>query len=110
MDFYDIYAKLCLENGVTPSYVAHQIGISRGTVSAWKNKGYTPKSDIVTKIAQYFNISADELLNTPVEQTKRPSIETRSRVQKLEKAIKLTENLTDEQLDSLLKVLGIELK
>lgn len=60
--FYDIYSKLCKNKGLSPSKVALEMGINKGTVSVWKNKGTTPQRDILQKIADYFNISIDELL------------------------------------------------
>ena len=60
--FYDIYANLCRNIGKSPTGVAVELGISRGTVSVWKNKGTTPNREILQKIADYFNVSVDYLL------------------------------------------------
>ena len=65
--FFDRYEKLCRDLKKTPTGVAVELGIGRGTVSYWKN-GNTPKQDILTKIASYFNVSTDYLLgNTDVK-------------------------------------------
>ena len=60
--FYDVYSNLCKEIGKSPSRAAIEMGINKGTVSVWKNKGTTPQSEILQKIADYFGVSVDFLL------------------------------------------------
>lgn len=68
--FYDKYRQLCTSVGKSPSAVAVEIGISKGAVSTWKNLGRTPKIDQLQKVADYFCLSVDQLLdenkNAPV--------------------------------------------
>lgn len=59
--FYDNYKKLCLEIGKSTTKVGLELGISSGTVSAWKN-GRTPTGAMLQKVANYFGVSADYLL------------------------------------------------
>lgn len=61
--FFDIYKKLCDEKGVTPSKAATEMGINKGTVSVWKSRGTSPQRAQLQKIATYFNVSADILLD-----------------------------------------------
>ena len=61
--FYDVFEKLCTEKGVKPGRAADEIGISRATVTNWKKNGYSPRRDILKKIAQYFGVSVDLLLD-----------------------------------------------
>ena len=42
--FYDKYRQLCKSVGKSPSAVAIELGISKGTVSTWKNLGRTPQA------------------------------------------------------------------
>lgn len=56
MTFYQKYAKLCTSVKKTPSVVALENGISKSTVTAWKNKGCQPKLDTKIKIADYFGV------------------------------------------------------
>ena len=63
MDFYERYADLCRGLKKSPSGVALEIGINKGTVSVWKNKGTLPNSNTLQKIADYFGVSTDYLLN-----------------------------------------------
>ena len=63
--FYDRYAELCKKNNVSPSKAATLIGFNRSSVSMWKSQGYTPRREILVKIANYFNVSVDYLLGEP---------------------------------------------
>lgn len=59
--FFERFAELCKENGETPNSVAKALGISSGSVTAWKN-GTAPRSQTVSKLADYFHVSTDYLL------------------------------------------------
>lgn len=65
--FYDIFAQLCQDRGLTPTKASQEIGFSKGSVSYWKKKrqqGEDAKPDSYTaeKIADYFGVSVDYLL------------------------------------------------
>ncbi len=76
--FYDIYADLCKKKGITVSRAAIEMGISKGTVSVWKNKGTSPQMAQLEKIANYFDVPMGYLLgeeNTiPPETQKAPTL------------------------------------
>lgn len=59
---YEIFDKLCKQNGVSPGRVAAATGIARATLSEWKKGTYQPKSEKLQKIADYFGVSIDYLL------------------------------------------------
>ena len=59
--FFSRFSDLCRARGVTPNAVARAIGVSSGSVTAWKN-GAAPRNATVTKIAEYFHVTADYLL------------------------------------------------
>lgn len=63
MGFYDNFIELCNVYGTYPSRVAEDIGLTKSAVTKWKNRGTTPTDVVLYKIADYFNISVDELLN-----------------------------------------------
>lgn len=63
MSFYDNFMSLCIASDMTPSQAAIEIGLTRSAVTNWKNRGTTPTDVVLYKIADYFNISVDELLN-----------------------------------------------
>lgn len=60
--FFDRYCELCKQKGISPSRAAIEMGINKGTVSVWKNKGTSPQAAQLQKIADYFNVSTDYLL------------------------------------------------
>lgn len=60
--FYDIYSDLCKQVGKSPSAVAQELGINKSNVTNWKNNGYTPRGNVLNRIAEYFNVSVDYLL------------------------------------------------
>ncbi len=60
--FYNKFVQLCQRDGISPSKAASLIGFNRSSVSMWKAQGYTPRREILIKIANYFNVSVDYLL------------------------------------------------
>ena len=58
----EILKKLCDNKGIKPSNVAVELGIPTSTISGWKLGQYTPKTDKLKKIADYFNVSLEYLL------------------------------------------------
>ena len=68
--FFNKYENLCKKIGKSPTGVAVELGIGRATVSYWR-AGNTPKQEILTKIAEYFDVSVDYLLgNEPKSEDK----------------------------------------
>ena len=67
--FYDVYLSLCKRNSKKPSVVAAELGINKSNVSNWKNNGYTPRGEVLQKIADYFGVTTDYLLTG--EKTKK---------------------------------------
>ncbi len=67
--FYDVYLSLCKRNSKKPSVVAAELGINKSNVSNWKNNGYTPRGEVLQKIADYFGVTTDYLLTG--EETKK---------------------------------------
>lgn len=58
---YDIFAKLCEINKVTPYRVCKETGITTATISNWKAGRYVPKQDKMKKLADYFGVSVEYL-------------------------------------------------
>lgn len=60
--FYDRLNALCKDNNMSVSvFVRDVLHLSSSSATGWK-KGASPSSDIVLKIAKYFNVSTDYLL------------------------------------------------
>lgn len=76
--FWKKYNELCDEHGVKPRAVATELGISAATVTKWVNGGM-PNLEMIRKIAEYFDVPIDYLVNeddTPIihEANKKRSI------------------------------------
>lgn len=70
--FYKKFIELCNENGVTPSYVGNQIGVSKAAVSGWKT-GSMPRDTQLAKIADYFGVPVSYFSEETPETEKSPA-------------------------------------
>jgi len=59
--FYDRFYSLAKKEKTSVSAVGKELGISSGSITAWK-KGTEPSAAMVSKIANYFNVTTDYLL------------------------------------------------
>jgi len=59
--FYDIFTKLCESKGEKPTPLVLKLGLSSGNLEKWR-QGATINSDILCKLADYFDVSVDYLL------------------------------------------------
>lgn len=94
--FYDIFERLCREKGVKPGRAADEIGISRATVTNWKKNGYSPRETVMRKVADYFDVSVDSLLNTP-ETQKAPTLNKKDERDIAKTLEQLRETLENEE-------------
>ena len=59
--------RLCNQAGKYPNTVAAEVGVkSTGTVTGWKN-GANPRQTVLLKLADYFGVTVDYLLNAEKE-------------------------------------------
>lgn len=82
MGFWDNYVGLCAANGKTPNGAAEEIGISSGSITAWK-KGRVPRPQNQKQIADYFGVTVDYLLTG--EQKENPTSVAADGVDELDK-------------------------
>lgn len=71
MGYYDNFLRLCARNQVTPSKVTKDIGLTKSAANRWKN-GAIPHDETLTRVAEYFGVTTDELLGikkTPTAET-----------------------------------------
>lgn len=64
LTFYEIYEWLCKKRGISPTRAAQDNGIKQQSVSAWKTRGSIPKAETVQRLADYFGVSVDYLLDS----------------------------------------------
>lgn len=60
---YEIFEKLLREKGVTAYKVAKEAGVTQTALSNWKTGKSTPTTKTLQKIADYFGVSLDYLIN-----------------------------------------------
>lgn len=64
--FYERFVMLCSRRGVSPSRAAIDAGLSKSTVTKWKNDPESrPTGNVIAKLTHYFGISVAELLGEP---------------------------------------------
>lgn len=98
--FYDLFYDLCTQKGVSPSRACLDMGLSRSLAAKWKNTGATPSADVISKIADYFNVSADTLLG----KNGKPATQKGSgRGPKYEELMYALEGLSEEEQTEVLK-------
>lgn len=61
--FYDRYAELCKQKGLTMSAAAVEAGISKSLVTKWKtHKTRIPSPDVLQKLSAYFGVPVSDLI------------------------------------------------
>lgn len=74
--FWANFIRLCNSVGKTPNGVASELGIPSGSITAWKNgqdQGKRPRDVTLYKIAEYFGVTPEELLqDEPTQKEKTP--------------------------------------
>lgn len=61
MTMYERIENLRKANGISQGKLEKELGFSNGSISKWKNSSPTPER--LQKIADYFNVTVDFLLN-----------------------------------------------
>lgn len=77
MSYYEDFVKICKRNGLTPCGAALKIGISKPTVSRWKN-GSNPTDATAFKVADFFGVQWSR--EAPLGKLEEPT-KTRVKVQ-----------------------------
>ncbi len=65
MEMFNKIKELCKEHNISIFELENQIGISRGVLYTWKKSA--PSIEKVYKVAKYFNVSIDYLVNHRVK-------------------------------------------
>lgn len=60
---YEIFEQLLQKHGVSSYRVSKDTGIAQSVLSAWKNGVSNPKADKMQKLADYFGVSIEYLMN-----------------------------------------------
>lgn len=60
--FWDNFIFYCAKNNKAPNAVAKELNLSSGSITAWKN-GVKPRLTTLSKIADYFCVTIEDLTN-----------------------------------------------
>lgn len=77
--FYNYFVELCNRAKISPSKAAQQIGLSKSSVSGWKN-GSVPRDSQIMRIADFFGIPASDIYS--VVNSQRAAIFNRTEFEK----------------------------
>ena len=100
--FYDRYAGLCSEKGISPSRAAEEIGLNKASVTNWKKNGYTPRAEVLQRIAEYFGVSVGFLVDGSEGTEKAPALtdkDKRDIARDLEQIMSALDSAGDLQFD-----------
>lgn len=101
--FWQKFVLLCNQKGKSPNRVCAELGYSANTATKWK-QGAVPRDTTLKKIADYFEITASELLDeTPGETQKEPPKQDDSIESAMSALSDLMGELTDEDVGELRK-------
>ena len=107
--FYDKYAQLCKQRGVSMSAAAVEAGLSKSLVTKWKtNKVDVPSPDVLKKLSSYFGMPVSELLGEGEISTKKEQPTENDGLSEKQKAfIKKVMRMSDSELDRLDQILTL---
>lgn len=114
--FYDRFIELCKERGVAPTRAAIEAGLSKSTVTKWKNTAESePSGTAIRKLADYFQITRAELLGEESAQKEKPLVNGDEELTEyldilrkqpgLKMMFQLTKDATKEDVEKAVKVL-----
>ena len=72
--FYDKFAELCARRGVSCKRAVMDMGLSNSLATKWKNTNAVPNGVTLQKIADYFNVSMEYLVNDAADENKPAAI------------------------------------
>lgn len=59
---YEKFKELCEKNHKNQTEVLKELGISASNAANWRKRGGSVRTDVLLKLADYFNVTVDELL------------------------------------------------
>lgn len=98
--FYSTYLYLCNEKGEAPTAVATKLGISRASVTHWKN-GSIPSDARLHLLADYFGVTVESLLED--EQKEKPTVNDSELDNRITEKLKMLTPSEWEKVDAFLE-------
>lgn len=99
MSIIEKIQKILDERGITPYKMCKETGIGTATYSSWKTKGTQPQIDKVIKIAEYLEISLDELAGIKKKEKREITKKQEELIDAYEKAPKNIKDIIDTALE-----------
>lgn len=96
MDTVDRIDQLLAAKGITAAKMCRELGFSSGLYSQWRKRSQNPSTDKLSKIAGYFNVTIDYLMNGSAEDELSPDSVRYALYQE-------TADLSEETLDRILQ-------
>lgn len=96
----EILKELRIEKGVSQKEVAKSLNTTDVTIGRYENGDREPKGEMLYSLAKYYDVSVDYILGYS---DKRKPLTDLSDKQK--KAIKLAEQLTDEEFNNIINLI-----
>ena len=101
--FYDKYAHICKQRGISMSAAAMEAGLSKSLVTKWKaNKVEVPSPDVLKKLSAYFNIPVSELLEE--DKKEKPTVQDDGLSEDMKELIDCIKRLPEDKIQMLLQV------
>ena len=101
--FYDKYAHICKQRGISMSAAATEAGLSKSLVTKWKaNKVEVPSPDVLKKLSAYFNIPVSELLEE--DKKEKPTVKDDELSEDMKELIDCIKKLPEDKIQMLLQV------
>ena len=98
LDFYSNLLKLCELKGVKITNVVKELNMSTSLPTSWKN-GIMPSIENAIKLAEYFDVSLDELIKNTSISIKSQNVKELSKEELI--IIKLIRALNEEETKEL---------
>lgn len=102
--FYDNFVALCASVNKTPAYVGRELEIDKSTISCWKARKTKPSDVNAQKIADYFGVTVEELMEESKGESikKDPIPKDGAGSPAKQKLLDSVDGMSDEQLEKLL--------
>ena len=102
--FWNRFFELCSSKGTKPNPVGKELGVSSGLITKWKS-GFLPNSEILIKIADYFDCSIDYLLGRTDEPgiAKGKKADDISLTEEEQEVLTLMDTLNEEGIKQIVK-------
>ena len=106
--FFDNFVRLCEQKGVKPSRALTEAGVPKSAYSYWRTEASSgndakPTNQNAVKLAQYFNVTVEELTGNQKENPpQQPQSEVDAAVERIRRKL---ESMPKEQREALMNLI-----